>query len=145
MAFTEAQIQNIKVMLEMQADGYKNSIQLLHSDVQEMRKQYDADMYELKKSLEYSQKTVDNLESKVSYLEKEMQNKTSLQNEIDELKTKLNKQEDFSRRNNIRIDGIEETPNDNYGQTKKKVEDFIRIKLELNSIQVDIARRIPSS
>ena len=45
MAFTEAQIQNLKFMLEIQAEGYKNSIQLLHSDVQEMRKKYDADIY----------------------------------------------------------------------------------------------------
>ena len=76
-------------MSDIQVDGYKNSIQLVHSDVQQMRKQYEAGIYELLKSLEYLQKTIDNQENKVSNLEKEIQNKNIAANETDELKTKL--------------------------------------------------------
>ena len=59
----------------------------------------------------------------------------SIQNEVSEnkaeLKEQLRIQEDRSRRNNIRVDGIEEDENETWENTENKLRSFLYDKLEI--------------
>ena len=59
----------------------------------------------------------------------------SIQNEVSEnkaeLKEQLRIQEDRSRRNNIRVDGIEEDENETWENTENKLRSFLYEELEI--------------
>ena len=42
----------------------------------------------------------------------------------------------------MKIDGIEELTNENAEQTQKKIEDFIKNKLKIDSFKIDVAHRL---
>ena len=49
-----------------------------------------------------------------------------------DVSSKLIKLEDRSRRNNLRIDGIEETPNETWEDCEIKMQELIKNKLKIN-------------
>ena len=49
-----------------------------------------------------------------------------------DVSSKLTKLEDRSRRNNLRIDGIEETPNETWEDCEIKMQELIKNKLKIN-------------
>ena len=53
--------------------------------------------------------------------------------------------EESSRRNNLRIEGVEEEEADNktWDQCKKKVSGILRSKLKINNVKIERAYRIP--
>ena len=59
----------------------------------------------------------------------------SIQNEVSEnkaeLKEQLRIQEDRSRRNNVRVEGIEEDENETWKNTDNKLGSFLHDKLEI--------------
>ena len=144
MAFSDAQLQNLKVMLELQADAYKNSLMMVHNDVKELRKNNETEIQDLRKFLDYSQKQIEEMENKLKTLESREQKFKQQEEVIMALKNQVNNQENYSRRNNIWIDGVEELPNENYEQTQRKVDKLIRDKLKLNSVKVEVVHRVPS-
>ena len=54
-------MRNLKFLLEKQSDAYKSNILIVQDEIKELRK--------LKKSLEFSQKTILELEKKIDKLE----------------------------------------------------------------------------
>ena len=127
-------MRNLKFLLEKQSDAYKSNILIVQDEIKELRK--------LKKSLEFSQKTIVELEKKIDKLERTNHHNDDLKNEIANLNIKVNRQEDYTRRNNLKIDGIEELTNENTEQTQKKIEDFIKNKLKIDSFKIDVAHRL---
>ena len=101
MAFSDAQLQNLKVMLELQADAYKNSLMMVHNDVKELRKNYETEIQDLRKFLDYSQKQIEEMENKLKTLESTEQKCMQQEEVIMALKNQLNNQENYSRRSNI--------------------------------------------
>ena len=101
MAFSDAQLQNLKVMLELQADAYKNSLMMVHNDVKELRKNNETEIQDLRKFLDYSQKQIEEMENKLKTLESREQKFKQQEEVIMALKNQVNNQENYSRRNNI--------------------------------------------
>ena len=64
--------------------------------------------------------------------------------DIENLKIKLNRQEDYSRKHNIRIDGIEELKAETSEQTHVKVTNMIKQCFNVANIDIDIAHRVGS-
>ena len=145
MAFSEDQISNLKLLLEIQSEGYKNSISLLHEEIKDIKKEFATEIGELRKSLEFSQNIIDDLQNKVSALENESHDYSNQLKTFQSLQHQLNKQEDYSRRANIKIDGIKDNMKETYEQTMVKVKEFLREKLDLGNIDIDLAHRLPGS
>ena len=94
---------------------------------------------EVKYSLETHQNLVDN---KIN----ETKNHIKVnENNIDTIFNKLRIQEDRSRRNNIRIDGIKENENETWQECKMKVGKFLETNFNLKDIRIERAHRIKSS
>ena len=102
---------------------------------QEIKTNYDSikqlkdNTRDLEESLTVNQ---DLVEEKLNTLKSQMR---SIQNEVSEKKTELKEQsriqEDPSRRNNIRVHGIEEDENETWENTENKVRSFLYDKLEI--------------
>ena len=96
---------------------------------------------DLEESLTVNQ---DLVEEKLNTLKSQM---ISIQNEVSENKAKLKEQlriqEDRSRRNNIRVDGIEEDENETWENTENKLRPFLYNKLEItNELFIERAHRV---
>ena len=60
--------------------------------------------------------------------------------EIGQLQEKMREMEDRSRRNNIRVEGVNESENENWQTTKEKFHDIIKNKLGVKNKDVVIER-----
>ncbi|XP_065643827.1 uncharacterized protein LOC136075231 [Hydra vulgaris] len=72
---------------------------------------------------------------------KEINNKIKDNSEITKIKSKLREIEDRSRRNNLRIDGLKESENENWNETELKVQKFFEDLLGLKNIKIERAHR----
>ena len=153
MAFTEDQMNTLKLLLQTQSDGYKDSIDRLWNDVKEIRKDFDVKISELQKSLEYTHRENDDMKDSLSLLKTENKKLvgelTSLRVENDENKSrvivlgnKIDSIDDRDRRNNLIITGIEETDPENNEQCHKKTLQFLKEKVKVPEIEIVSAHRI---
>ena len=69
MAFTDDQLRNLKLLLEVQSDAFKSNIQMILDEFKDLKKSSEHEISDLKKSLEFYQGKVDVLEEKVEKLE----------------------------------------------------------------------------
>ena len=156
MAFNEDQIKTLKLLLQTQSDGYKDSIDRLWNDMKEMRKDFAVQLNELQKSLEYTQKENDDMKDSLSLLKIEnvklVKELTSYRgaNEENEskitlLSDKLDFMDDKDRRSNLIISGIEENHNENNEQCHKKTLQFFKEKIKVPEIDIISAYRIGRS
>ena len=122
MAFNEDQINYLKLLLDVQSEAYKQNLKILHDDIKELKRDYNEQINDLKHSLEFSQSTIDELQKKVKDLETETKDVSKQDIEIKDLRSKISRQEDYSRRINIKLDGIGENENETYEQTIVKVQ-----------------------
>ena len=156
MAFSQQQIENLKFLLQLQSEGYKESIDRISIEVRDMRKEYDSKIFELTKSLEFTQKENDDLKSQM----------LSIKNENDKLNTmvdlhKRNIEEihitekeitqridlfdDTQRKSNLIISGVPEDRNENNEQCHKKAIQLFREKLDLPIPSLNAVFRIGKS
>ena len=104
-------------------------------------KQLKDNTRDLEESLTVNQ---DLVEEKLNTLKSQM---ISIQNEVSEnkaeLKEQLRIQEDRSRRNNIRVDGIEEDENETWENTENKLRSFLYDELEItDELYIERAHRV---
>ena len=104
-------------------------------------KQLKDNTRDLEESLTVNQ---DLVEEKLNTLKSQM---ISIQNEVSENKAKLKEQlriqEDRSRRNNIRVDGIEEDENETWENTENKLRSFLYDELEItDELYIERAHRV---
>ena len=114
-----------------------NIKELINSNVNKTTEHLDklsAEIVDLTASLEFTQKKIDeelfqvkkeikNLKTEVKAIEDDLLN-------ADEVSAKLVELEDRSRRNNLRIDGIKEEPNETWEACEKKSKISLRISWE---------------
>ena len=127
-----------------------NIKELINSNVNKTTERLDklsAEIVDLTASLEFTQKKIDeelfqvkkeikNLKTEVKAIEDDLLN-------ADEVSAKLVELEDRSRRNNLRIDGIKEEPNETWEACEKKIQDIIADKMGIESdIEIDSCHRI---
>ena len=96
--------------------------------------------------LEKLEEKVNDIQESLEYTESELKtniNKLEEQQKLinEQMKDKLREIEDRSRRNNLRIDGIKESENENWEDTDRKVTDFFKTKLGLDNIIIERAHR----
>ena len=105
---------------------------------------------DLKLSIETSQEITD---EKFKEINKKLNNdKQQHGNEIDELwqeneylREKLRDIEDRCRRDNLRIDGLQEVENETWEQTEKILKGMIQEKLEIQDVNIERAHRVGST
>lgn len=101
------------------------------------------DTSEFKTSLEFSQKDIDELKPCKSKLDELEADIDDIYDSIDYHMDKLEYLENQSRRNNIRIDGIEEEENESWDTTVEKVKQVLTEKLNLaDAPDIERAHRV---
>ncbi|MPC79356.1 hypothetical protein E2C01_073879 [Portunus trituberculatus] len=98
-------------------------------------------------NLEFSHAKISDLEAEAKTLRKsEQEHKTvieALKTRVEDLEQRTNYQEDYSRRDNIRITGIKETPNGEiWEQTAELVSTLLKDKLQLPPMKLQRVHRV---
>ena len=127
-----------------------NIKELINSNVNKTTERLDklsAEIVDLTTSLEFTHKKIDeelfqvkkeikNLKTEVKAIEDDLLN-------ADEVSANLVELEDRSLRNNLRIDGIKEEPNETWEACEKKIQDIIVDKMGIESgVEIDRCHRI---
>lgn len=117
------------------------------SNIQEENKMLKIEVGDLTKSVEFVSDKYENLLSEISNTKKAsthplIDNSSKIENE-NVIKEKMAELEDRSRRNNLRINGIEENENETWNDTESKVKDFLISKLGVtDNIEIERAHRV---
>lgn len=142
-----------KMMLESQERAFKLSLDTVVKEMHEQINKLEKKVSELTTSLEYTQREVDDLKSKARDHERETRDDRSkidnLTKQVDssnikvkELEGKVVYQEDYSRRKNLRISGLEEKGNETWEQTSAAVASLLQSKLQLPGVVLERAHRV---
>ena len=110
--------------LEIQDRPYRSTFQLLLADMKEDVKSLKKDIDELKHSLQFSQKDIKDLQDKTLAIEKKIRKCSKTVNQHDEdledVSNQIEYLENQSRRNNLKIIGVEESEEEKTWETLKK-------------------------
>lgn len=136
----------VKVFLEAQNKTFKTALNIVVEQLKSRIEQSEGAIKDLVRSLEFSQAEVKDLQSEVRQLKKsETDCKTTidgLKRNIEELERRLNYQEDYNRRNNIRISGFQEKPGgETWEETAQAVSKLLEDKLQLPPMKLERAHR----
>lgn len=144
----------IKVLLDSQERAYKTALDVVVKQMSERINKLETTVSDLTTSLEYTQQEVDDLKSKIKDYEKDEQNTKmnmeKLTKELDAsnqkvhiLEDRCNYQEDYSRRNNVRISGVgERSGGETWEQTASAVTFLCADKLQLPGLVLERAHRV---
>lgn len=142
-------VEDIKVMFEVQQKAYKDIAELLMADMNGKMKSLEQQNQELLHSLEFTQREVDSLKIENKSLKEDLHkvkgelNKVIVFDEkIRKINDRLDYQEDYSRRNNLRFDGVEEKPNETWEETEDRIQRVLRDKLNLGAVRLERAHRV---
>ena len=153
MVFTDDQITNLKLLLQIQADSYNDSINRLHQDIKEIKKENELRSCDLQRSLEFSQQEIDELKKELNSFKKE---NGKLKAEVDfyndkirkmtskheEMENKIDQIDDRQRRNNLILTGVDEGQNENHEQCQSKVTNILKDKFDIPNPDLNAAYRI---
>ncbi|KAL7383189.1 hypothetical protein ABVT39_006110 [Epinephelus coioides] len=133
-------------LLQQQQEIFKGFVKVIMDSTNSRLDAITKEVQDLKSSIQYTQKDVDELKTTQA---KQSEHCNTTQIDIiklcENLKVIIDKQEYLegqSRRNNIVIDGIPEAPVESWVDSKEKVKDIIKQKLQLQrEIEVERAHR----
>ena len=105
------------------------------------------EMTELTKSLEFTQDQlegeINNITENIKHLETSIKGIKDNILDPNDVSSKIIESGDRSRRNNLRIDGIEEKPNETWEDCEIEIQELIKNKLEMNEhIESDRCHRL---
>ena len=136
----------LKEFLLVQQAAYKDATSLLFDSLNKRIDDQNAKLFELQKSLEFSQEELRVAKDEIKVCKNDIRDQDrqleGLKMEIVNLNRQIARHEDYSRRNNIRIEGMEEEKLETWEQTQSKVNKLMKEKMELDSVQVEYAHRI---
>lgn len=137
------------MLLEVQQKAYKDATELLMRTVTSRLQQLEDRNQELLRSLEFTQNEVDSIKTENTLLKEELSNlktelikETDTEEKINKIYDRLDYQEDYSRRNNLRFDGLEEKPNESWEETQEKVQRLLREKMNIGQVELERAHRV---
>ena len=144
----------IKALLDSQERAYKSALEVVIKQMNDQMAKMDNKISDLTTSLEFTQREVDELKKNIKTHEKE-QNDAKITKEkltqqvetsdlkISELVGRVNQQEDYSRRMNVRFIGVEENANsENWEQTAVAVNAILEDKMQLPGVVLERAHRV---
>ena len=126
-------------MMKMQESLFRNLFDSLMTNVNSKMDGVINDLAELKSSLQFTQKDVEDLKPVTNQMTKIGKELGEVQAQVDFHCDKMEYLENQSRRNNIRIDGIPEEPDETWEDTESKAKVALEFKLNL-PFKVEIER-----
>ena len=116
-------------LLEMQEKSFRTLVTMLTDNIKQEIKELRSDINDLKTSAQFSAKEIEDLQVKVEFLEGSC-------SKVEDITRKQIYLENQSRRNNLKILGMEEkSPSESWSETeelvKEKIKDLLDIKEEL--------------
>lgn len=154
MIFLRMDSESLKILLSTQEQSYRSAMELFFNQLNAKMEKTQKTVAELTRSLEFSQAEIVELKNEIVELKK---TKTSFEDSIksltvdlgsssktvSELEDRCNYQEDYSRRNNLQIVGLDENQGgETWEQTASKVSKLLEEKLELPGVQMERAHRV---
>lgn len=138
--------ETFKVLLETQERTQRNAMDLVVKAFQERTKALEETAQELTKSLDFAHAEILDLKRDMKLLQKadteKQVNIEVLQSTVVELQQSMNYQEDYNRRNNIRITGHQEQPGETWEQTLTSVTKLLEEKLQMSDVKLERAHRV---
>ena len=139
-----------KVVKEELLHHEKNIKELIDTNVKRTNERLDqlsSDINDLKESLEFTESEInDNIIKVETELKEVKSNMRAIENDLlnpDEVSDKLIELEDRSRRNNLRVDGIEESPDETWETCENKIKKVIKEKLDIDAdVELDRCHRM---
>ena len=143
-------IEAFKVLLEAQERTLRSAMDIVVKQQHERIQLVEGTVTDLIKSLEFSQAEIKDLKNEMKILRNSTNEKQviieELQSKVNALEHRINYQEDYSRRNNLRISGIQEQAGgETWEQTASKVSKLLEDKLQLPSVNLERAHRVGPS
>ena len=147
-------IETLKLLLSTQDQAYRGAMELMLTQVHEEISSLKSTVGELRRSLEFTQAEIDDLRGEVKQLEKEKAaDKSTIQELMKQcrdtgenceiLEDRCDYFEDYSRRNNIHITGMEEIPGgESWEQTAEQVQKLLADKMQLPDLTLERAHRV---
>eukprot|EP00112_Aurelia_sp_Birch-Aquarium-sp1_P002120 Seg1230.2 transcript_id=Seg1230.2/GoldUCD/mRNA.D3Y31 product="hypothetical protein" protein_id=Seg1230.2/GoldUCD/D3Y31 len=112
-------------LLEMQEKSFRTLVSMLTDNIKQEIKELRSDIGDLKTSAQFSAKEIDDLQVKVQFLEE-----SCLQ--VENITRKQVYLENQSRRNNLKILGLEEkSPSESWNETEELVKEKIKHLLDI--------------
>ena len=140
---------DVKELLEIQERSFRAAVQLLVDKQMQESKLLRQEISDLRMSLTYSQREIDDLKVKCDKLEKDnVRNQVNFEDThaaIVDLEDQSDYLENQSRRNNLKISGIPEKDNgfETWEETEQLVKEAIKDKLKITTdIQIKPAHRM---
>ena len=140
---------DVKELLEIQEKSFRAAVQLLVDKQMQESKLLRQEISDLRMSLTYSQREIDDLKVKCNKLEKDnVRNQANFEDThaaIVDVEDQSDYLENQSRRNNLKISGIPEKENgfETWEETEQLVKEAIKDKLKITTdIQIERAHRI---
>ena len=135
-----------KEILDIQLQAYKDATSILFTSLNDRIENQNKTIYDLRQSLEFSQEELKEIRTELCNRTHDVNNQkkqiNSHQITINDLQQQIARLEDYSRRKNIRINGIEENVNENWEQTHVKVQKMIEEKMNIKTVKVEYAHRL---
>ena len=136
-------LSTVKVLMAQEESAFKSMIDSLITATTTRVDGLVKEIADLKYSLEYSQKDIDRLEDKQSEIDLINNELTNVKLSLDKYRDKTIDLENRSRRNNLRINGIPEVPNETWELTEDLVKSTLKEKLSLNTdVHIERAHRV---
>ena len=139
-------LSSVKDLMALQQDAYRDATSLLFNSLNKRIEDQNNTIYELRKSLEFSQQDIIEVKKELSECRKQLSMNSlkiaGTEKLSNSLQIKQAQIEDHTRKRNIRIEGLNETKQENWEQTQVKVQELLNNKLDLENVKVDFAHRV---
>ena len=139
---------DINKIIECQQNAFKDCTENLFFPLSQKVDEQTALINELRRSLEFTQDELQDVKNDLSTSKGHISNLETINREqyniISKLEEQISEIEDHSRRVNIRIDGIAESPKETWEQTQLKVKKLFADTMQLPEVLIDHAHRIAS-
>lgn len=134
-------------MLQQQERTFKSFVEMIIDTSNKRCDETIKELYELKTSVHFTQKEVDDVKRELSTLSMESKSARgdilSLSESLLPITLKSDYLEGQSRRNNLVFDGIEESPDEGWAESEEKVKALLVAKLQLpGDIELERAHRM---
>ena len=141
----------VKMLIQNQAEAFKSSFVMLIQDVRDELKSVKTEINDLKVSLQFTQAQVDEDQKKADIIDTKIalhtENLNMINDHADNVESQLEYIENQSRRNNIKILGIEENKDEEktWDDTEEVVRKALKDKLNLEeNFEIERCHRIKS-
>ena len=137
----------IRDILDIQAKNYRTLVEMLVNEVKSELKTLRSDVEDIKTSLQFTQKDVDDNNKKILEVEQKISLKSEMLDKavegLEDLENRNDYRENQSRRNNIKIYGIPEAPVETWNDCEAKVKKALVDKLGITEeITIERAHRV---